>query len=213
MKNKLNVLFRMNFGFFICAIGIVMTINSNLGLSPWDVLHQGLSKIMGITIGQSSILVSMLVIAITYFMGLNIGLGTISNMILIGLLIDFIIFSKLIPVCNSIFSGFLMLLGGIFLNAIGSYLYIGCEFGCGPRDGLMITLVKLSGKKIGFIRFFIELIVLSIGFILGGFVGIGTIISALGLGICVQIVYNFFNFDVNKLKHKNIKECLEFIYK
>ena len=132
-------------------------------------------------------------------------------MILIGSFIDLINYIGIIPESGDLFSGILMLICSLFMNAIGTYLYIGSEMGCGPRDGLMIALVKISGKSVGLIRFYIELGALSIGWILGGTVGIGTLITVIGLGYCLQIVFKIFKFDVNTLKHKSIKESFVFL--
>ena len=103
------------------------------------------------------------------------------------------------------------MIGSLFMSAIGSYLYIGCEMGCGPRDGLMIALVKRTGKPVSIIRFFIEMGALIIGWILGGFVGVGTLVTAFGIGYCVQLIYKLFNFDIKQLKHRNIKEGFKFV--
>lgn len=132
-------------------------------------------------------------------------------MIVIGCFIDLTIYTKIIPVCNNLFTGILMMTGSLFVNVIGSYLYIECEMGCGPRDGLMIALVKLTGKPISLIRFCIEIGALIIGWILGGLVGIRTLITVFGIGYCVQIVYKVFKFDVNSLKHRNLKQGFIFM--
>ncbi|WP_236895073.1 YczE/YyaS/YitT family protein [Clostridium beijerinckii] len=211
MKKLLALIIRMTFGFLLCALGTVLALNSNLGLSPWDVFHQGLTNVTSLTIGQASIMVGIIIVAITSILGLKVGMGTIANMIVIGCFIDLIIHSKIIPVCDNIYTGIIMLIGSLFVTALGSYLYIGCEMGCGPRDGLMIALVKRTGKPIGIIRLFIEAGALIIGWILGGFVGIGTLVTAIGIGYCVQLIYKVFGFDIRVLKHRNIKEGLNFV--
>jgi Predicted membrane protein len=198
-------------GFLLCACGTVMALNSNLGLSPWDVFHQGLTNVTGLTMGQASIIVGVVIVIATSLLGLKVGLGTIANMIVIGCFIDIIIYFKIIPVCNNIFTGIIMLIGSLFASAIGSYLYIGCEMGCGPRDGLMMALVKLTGKSISIIRFCIEMGALIIGYVLGGFIGVGTLVTAFGIGYCVQIIYKVFKSDVKLLKHRNIKEGIKFM--
>lgn len=212
MKKLLALIIKITFGFLLCACGTVMVLNSNLGLSPWDVFHQGLTNVTSITIGQASIAVGVVIVIITSILGIKAGLGTIANMIVIGCFIDILIYSKVIPVCNNLFTGILMMIGSLFMSAIGSYLYIGCEMGCGPRDGLMIALVKLTGKPVSIIRFCIEAGALIIGWMLGGFVGIGTLITALGIGYCVQIIYKLSNLDIKLLKHRNIKEGFRFIH-
>lgn len=211
MKKILGIIIRATVGFLLCAIGVVMALNSKLGLSPWDVFHQGLTNVINITIGQAGIVVGVVIVIITSILGLEIGIGTITNIIVIGCFIDLIIYSEIIPISNNLFTGILMMIGSLFINAIGSYLYIGCEMGCGPRDGLMVALVKLTGKPISLIRFCIESGALVIGWALGGLVGIGTLITVFGIGYCVQMVYKVFKFDVNSLKHKNLKESFIFI--
>lgn len=213
MKKIVSITFRLLLGFIFCACATVMSLKSNLGLSPWDVFHQGISNITGLTIGQVSIAVGVIVVMITLILKLEIGLGTIVNMILIGFFIDIIIYTGIIPTSTNLFSGVLMLIASLFMMAIGSYLYIGCEMGCGPRDGLMIALVRITGKSVGIIRFSIELIVLIIGWMLGGTVGIGTLITVVSLGACIQLVFKILDFDVNLLKQRNIKECFVFFNK
>ena len=183
MIRILKTVCRLIIGFIFCSSGTVLAVNSNLGLSPWDVFHQGLSKITGISMGQVSIFVGLIVVIATIFLKLEIGLGTIANMILIGVFMDVISYTKIIPTSHNFFVSLLMLLGSLFTMAIGSYLYIGCEMGCGPRDGLMVALVKKTGKPVGFIR------------------------------SCIQLVFKILKFDVGKIKHKNIRECFVFFNK
>lgn len=211
MKILLSLIIKITLGFFLCACGTVMALNSNLGLSPWDVFHQGLTKVTPLTMGQASIIVGIFIVLLTSILGLKVGLGTIANMIVIGCFIDLIIYMKVIPVCNNLFTGIIMMIGSLFASALGSYLYIACEMGCGPRDGLMIALVKLTGKPVSIIRFFIEMGALIIGWFLGGFVGVGTFVTAFGIGYCVQMIFKIFNFDVSVLRHKNIKEGFRFM--
>ena len=192
-------------------LSTVMSIKSNLGLSPWDVFHQGLSNLVGITIGQASIIVGLLIVIIVSILGIKIGFGTLANMIIIGCFIDLIIYIDIIPISANLFYGVLLMIGSMFVNAIGSYLYIGCKMGCGPRDGLMVVLVKLTSKPVSIIRFFIEALALITGWILGGTVGLRTLLTVFGIGYCVQLVYKVFNFDVKNLKHKDIKQCFAFV--
>jgi len=211
MNKILGIVIRLTLGFFICACGTVMSLKSNLGLSPWNVFHQGIANVMNITIGQASIIVGLVIVIITSLLGIKIGLGTLANMIIIGCFIDLIIYMDIIPTYNNLLFKILMMIGSLFAIAIGSFIYIGCEMGCGPRDGLMLAIVNHTNKPIGLIRFCIELGALAIGWILGGQVGIGTVITVFGIGYCVQLVYKILNFDVNSLKHKNIKQGFIFI--
>lgn len=211
MKKLALILLKLTAGYFLIASSTVMALNSNLGLSPWDVFHQGLSNVTGMTIGQASIVVGVIVIIITRLLRLEFGFGTILNMIVIGCFIDLIISTGVIPVCTTIFAGILMLIGSLFVLAFGCFLYIGCEMGCGPRDGLMIVLTKITGWKVGIIRLSIESSALIIGWILGGKVGIGTFVIALGAGYCIQLVFKLFRLDVGALQQKNFRQTIAFL--
>lgn len=213
MKKIGIIICRLILGFMFCACSTVMALKSNLGLSPWDVFHQGVSNITGLTIGQVSIIVGVIVVLITVLLKLEIGIGTIANMILIGFFIDLINYLNIIPESTNLLTGILMLIASLFVMAIGSYLYIGCELGCGPRDGLMIAIVRITGKSVGVIRFCIELGALIIGWMLGGTVGIGTLITVAFLGYAIQSVFKIFKLKVNELRHKRIKESLVFLSK
>lgn len=206
MKNEILKYIKLFLGFFVCSLGIVIIIRSNLGFSPWDVLHQGISKVGNITIGQASILIGILVITLDIFLGEQIGSGTIFNIIFLGSFMDLILFSNLIPLSHSPLSGVPMMFIGLFILAIGGYLYISTGLGCGPRDALMIALTKKTGFSIMFIRNIIEITVLVIGYFLGGYAGVGTIITAVFTGSFIQYVFKMFNFDVKSVTHRNIKD-------
>ncbi|MGL5754710.1 MAG: YczE/YyaS/YitT family protein [Paraclostridium sp.] len=213
MKTKLLKFIRLMSGFVFCALGIVLMINANLGLAPWDVLHEGISKITGMTMGQSSILVGITVIAMDIFLGENLGWGTILNMVTIGWFMDILILNNLIPIANSISLGILMIALGMILMSIGCYLYIGAGVGSGARDGMMVAIQKRSGKSIRMVRNIIEVGVLIIGFLLGGTVGIGTVISSIGLGYCIQFIFKLFKFNVSDVSHRYIIDDIKSLKK
>ena len=211
MKILYETFFKLILGFIVASIGVVMTINSNLGLSPWDVLHQGLSKITPLSIGGACIVVGLIVVAFSMFLGVNLGIGTILNTILMGIFIDWITYFNFIPFCNNFFTGIIMMIIGMFLLALGTYLYMSCGLGCGPRDGLMVALTRITKKPVKIIRGIIELCAMTAGWFLGGYVGVGTIITALGVAYCVQIIFTLFKFDANSVHHKSIKETFIWI--
>lgn len=204
--NKMAVrYFRLFLGLFLCAIGITMTINANLGYSPWDVFHQGIGNILNTTIGTANIIVGVVIVFIEIMMGQKPGIGTLANMSLIGVFMNILMNNNLLPVFDNIFIRLIMIPLGMIITGIGSYLYIGSAFGAGPRDGFMILLLKKTNKSVRFIRNSIEVAALLIGYILGGPVGIGTVIMSLGMGYSVQLVFNMFNFDAKGVKHR----CLD----
>lgn len=192
---------RLIIGLSLCSIGIVITINANLGLSPWDALHSGLSHMLGIPFGQTGILVGLFVMLITYQLKESIGIGTITNIIYIGFFIDLIFYFKWIPLAATLLSGILMLVIGMFLMAVGTYYYIGSTFGTGPRDGLMASLTRVTQKPVGLIRGLIEVSVLFIGYLLGAKIGPGTFILAFCIGPIIQMVFRFFKFNVSEIRH------------
>ncbi|UUV19879.1 hypothetical protein NRK67_10745 [Fusobacteria bacterium ZRK30] len=206
MKNEILKYIKLFLGFFVCSLGIVIIIRSNLGFSPWDVLHQGISKVGNITIGQASILVGILVITLDVFLGEQIGSGTVFNIIFIGTFMDLILFSKLIPLSDTPLLGVPMMFIGLFILGIGCYLYISTGLGCGPRDALMVALTKKTNFSVMFIRSSIEVTVLVIGYFLGGYAGIGTVITAVFTGSFIQYVFKIFDFDVKSVTHRNIKD-------
>lgn len=202
---------RLFIGLFLYATGIVMTINANLGLAPWDVFHQGLSKTLNITIGQASIGVGLILIIYNSILKEKLGWATLGNMLFIGIFVDLLMINHLIPVFEGFFWRLAMLLMGIFVIGVASVFYIGAGFGTGPRDGLMVVLKKKTGKSIRFIRNSIEITALAIGYFLGGFVGLGTLITALSIGYIVQFVFRLFKFDVSEVEHRFIDEDIKLI--
>ncbi len=192
---------RLTIGIILYAIGIVLTINGNLGLAPWDALHIGLSAISGITFGQITIIVGLLVLLLNYQLQESIGIGTLMSTIVIGFLIDFIFHIDLIPVSHHFAGGMIMLFMGMVFIAVASYCYIGAGFGTGPRDGLMVGLTRVTGKPVGLIRGLIETSVLLIGYLLGAKIGFGTVFLAFGIGPIVQTTFKVLRFDVHAVEH------------
>ena len=200
---------RMMTGLFVFAVGIVMTIHANIGLAPWDVFHQGLANVLGITMGQASILVGLTVVAIDFFAGERIGWGTLGNMVLIGLFIDFLMLNGLVPQMQHFVTGVLQMIAGLFVIGLASVLYIGAGMGCGPRDGLMVALLKRTGRSVGTIRGLLEGAALAGGWLLGGTVGLGTVITAVLTGPVVQLAFRLLRFDVKNVRHTYVDEDLK----
>lgn len=175
---------RLLFGLVLCGLGIAVMVAADLGLGPWDVLHQGLSRLTGIPIGTMGILVGIVVLLGWLPLRERLGLGTVLNVVVIGVVIDVTLLWLETPGTLWGRAGLLAL--GPPLFAVGSGFYIGAGLGPGPRDGLMTGLAK-RGFPVGAVRMALELTVLALGWILGGTAGIGTIYFALAIGPMVHV--------------------------
>ena len=202
---------RLFFGLFICSLGIVMTMKANIGFAPYDVLHKGIANTIGITIGNASILIGLIVCIIGSLLGEKLGLGTISDMILIGILIDFFLMLNFIPQMDGYVSGITLMLSGLFAIAFGAYFYISSGFCAGPRDNLMVAIERRTGLAVGLCRGILETSAVFIGWLLGGPVGIGTILYAFGISFCIQIVFSIMKFDPAKIQHETIYATSKFL--
>jgi len=199
-------LLNMTIGLVLYAFGLVLMINANVGYAPWEVFHVGLANTIGFSIGVTSIFAGIVIVLLVTALGEKLGLGTIASMVLTGLFLDFIFWLNIIPKTENLVDGIIMLIAGLFVISTGSYFYIKSAFGAGPRDNLMIVLARRTKLPVGLCRGIVELSVLIIGWLLGGMVGLGTIISVISIGFCIQITYKLFRFDVTAVKHETLAE-------
>jgi len=203
---------RLIFGLFLYALGIVVTLKAQVGYAPWDVLHVGLAKTTGLSIGLMSILIGVLLVFVSLMLGEKIGLGTLLNMVLIGVFLDMILNLGLIPVAGHFISGLGMLILGLMIISLASYFYIGAGLGAGPRDSLMVALSRKTGLPIGFCRGAIEVVAVAIGWKLGGMVGVGTVVAALSIGLCIQFTFWILKFDAKSVSHQSLLKVKDDIY-
>jgi uncharacterized membrane protein YczE len=177
-------------GLVLYGISLAMEVRAGLGLDPWDVFHQGIANHTGLSFGTVVIVVGALVLLAWIPMRQKPGLGTVSNVIVIGLVVDVAL--DVIPAAGPLAAQFALLLAGVFLNAVAGAAYIGAGLGPGPRDGLMTGLVARTGRSVRIVRTSIEVGVLSVGALLGGSVGIGTVVYALGIGPLLHVLLPLF---------------------
>jgi uncharacterized membrane protein YczE len=186
---------QLNIGLVLFGVGIALMLQSDLGLPPWDVLHQGLAEEFGLTVGIWSIIISFVVLLLWLPLRERYGIGTVLNAIIIGIVIDLAVL--VIPEPDSIVVDALMLAGGILLIGFASGMYIGANLGPGPRDGLM-TAVARRGPSIRVTRWGLEIVVLITGILLGGTFGVGTIAFALLIGPIVQFFLPRWSIDTGR---------------
>lgn len=178
-------------GLVAFGLGIALMVEADLGLSPWEVFHQGISRLTGIPLGTVSILVGIPILAAWWPLGERPGVGTVLNILLIGTSTN--IGMALIPSPPELWMRFVMMLAGVAVIAMGSGLYLASDLGPGPRDGLMTGLHLRYGWSIRRARTGIELSVLVVGWLMGGTVGLGTIVFAFGIGPLVQVALKVFD--------------------
>jgi uncharacterized membrane protein YczE len=179
------------FGLFLFALGIVMLLESGLGLSPWDVLAQGISDKTSLSFGTANIAIAVVVLVVAWALGARIGPGTVANALLIGLFVDWLIAIDTIDALSetALAIRIVLMIAGILIIGIGTGFYVGAGMGAGPRDSLMLVTSRRSGVRIGITRATIEVAVTVLGFALGGTVGIGTLAFAFGIGPAVELSF------------------------
>ena len=185
MLRKPRQLFQVIFGTSLIGVGISLNYLANLGLGPWGVFHDGLSKTVGITYGRTIIITGVAVMLLWIPLKQKPGLGTLIDIFLVGLVADTIILY--FEFSENIFLSLILVLLGIISIGTGTAIYVGADLGVGPRDGIMVGLETL-GIKIGTARNLIELIAFLTGWLLGGLAGYVTILFVIGIGPVVQFV-------------------------
>lgn len=172
-------------GLWIYGASMAMVIRGALGLDPWDVFHAGVMAHVGLSFGEVVIVVGFLVLLLWIPLRQMPGLGTLANVVLIGVATDATL--AMLAAHEGLAGRGALLVGGIVLNGLAGALYIGAQLGPGPRDGLMTGLARRTGRSIRLVRTSLEVTVLVVGFLLGGQVGLGTVLYAVGIGPLVQL--------------------------
>lgn len=188
-------LVQLGFGLVLYGLTLAMIIRAAVGNAPWDVLHQGLARHLPLSIGQAVIATSLVVLILWIPLRELPGLGTIANSFVVGAAAD--LFLGVFSTPDSWGLRLVMMAGGVVLNGAATALYIGSQFGPGPRDGLMTGLHRRTGISIRLVRTGLELSVVGIGFALGGVFGIGTIVYTLAIGPLVQVMLPYAIVDLS----------------
>jgi uncharacterized membrane protein YczE len=173
-------------GLVLYGISLGLMLRAQLGLDPWDVLHEGLANRLPLTFGQVVIVIGALVLLAWIPLRQRPGLGTISNVFVIGFAVDAAL--AVLPTPEPMAWRVAFLVSGVVLNSVATAAYIGARLGPGPRDGLMTGLVARTGRSVRLVRTSIELSVLAGGWLLGGTVGVGTVLYAVSIGPLVHVL-------------------------
>lgn len=188
-------------GLWFFGTGEALLIDASIGQSPWTVLADGLAKTLNMTIGETTFLTSIVVLLFWIPLKRRPGLGTVMNILVIATAID--VMTPLLPTPNNIVAQTVEALFGILIVGVASALYITCNVGAGPRDGLMTGLNEKTGIRVGRVRTGIEIVVLTIGWLLGGVVGIGTLLFAVLIGQSVAVAFGLVERISPQIKHQD----------
>ena len=199
---------------FANGFGIYLTIQANLGAAPWDVLNLGLSNSFHILYGTASVAVSLTILLIDILLKEPIGIAMFIDATVVGKSVDFFNWLHPVPKCGSIWTGIPVLLFGLVIIAYTQYTYMIASLGCGPRDTLLVGLAKRAGKlPIGAVSIALLSTATLIGWLLGGPVGIGTIICAFGTGPIMQIAFATVRFDATRIRHQRLRDSARFLFR
>ncbi|WP_256122803.1 YitT family protein [Streptomyces sp. LUP47B] len=183
-------LIQLYVGLALYGASSALLVEAGLGLEPWGVLHQGLAELTGLSIGVVSIIVGAAVLLLWIPLRQRPGLGTVSNVFVVGIAMDATL--AVVPEMHGLAVRIPLLLAGIVLNGVATGLYIAAHFGPGPRDGLMTGLHRRTGRSIRLMRTAVEVAVVITGFVLGGTIGIGTVLYAVSIGPLAQLFLRVF---------------------
>ena len=185
LKPKFSTFFFLCFGLMLFGLGEGLLIVSFTGASPWSVLAQGISLNVNLSIGMITFLISIFVLILWIPLGQKPGMATILNALIIAIMIDLCI--KFVPTPSNYYNQLILAIVSVTTVGIGGGIYLVANLGAGPRDGLMVGLQKKTNLPIALVRATIEITVVSVGWYLGGTVGVGTLLFAFGIGPCVAL--------------------------
>jgi hypothetical protein len=201
------------FGLLVFAFGVHLTIFANIGLAPWDCLGMGIAKHTPLNYGLAMTLIALVILAVDVLvLKERIGFGTVIDAVLTGNFVQMFNDLNPFPLNENLWVGIPVMLVGFVFMALGMWLYMSGQQCCGPRDSLLVGLGKrLPRVPIGFVEIILWAVVLLAGWLLGGPVGIGTLISTFGAGLVMQLIYSLVRFDPRRIRHRDIVETLRIL--
>ena len=206
-------LFRILLGLLIYSFGVYLTIYANIGLAPLDCFGMGIAKHTSLNYGSSMALIGVCAIVIQLILRERIGFATLFDALITGRLTQFFIDISPYPENHSLWLGIVFMLFGFLFITLWMYVYMSAECGCGRKDGLLVAIGKRMPKiPIGVVEMLLWAVVTLIGWMLGGTVGIGTVISTFGAGAVMHLFYTVIHFEPRKLRHRSIKDTFSILF-
>lgn len=206
-------LLRIFLGLSIYSFGVYLTIYANIGLAPWDCLAVGISRHTPLNYGSTMMVISLTAVILQLFLRERIGFATLLDAVITGNLTQLLCDISPYHENHSLWLGIVFMLFGFLFIALGMYVYMKAKQGCGPKDGLLIAIGKrLPMIPIGVVEILLWAVVTLFGWLLGGTVGIGTLISTFGAGAVLHLFYNTIHFEPRKLWHRSIKDTFSILF-
>ena len=197
---------------FVNGFGVYLTIQANIGAGPWDVLNLGISGSLGILYGTASIAVSLSILLIVILLREPIGIAMFIDALVVGKSVDFFNAINAVPACRSLWTAVPVMTAGLFIVAYTQYTYMTASLGCGPRDTLLVALAKRAGRiPIGAVSVALLSTATLVGWLLGGPVGVGTLICAVGTGPIMQLAFATVRFDATRIRHQRLRDSIRVI--
>lgn len=210
MKRLIRRILQASFGLAVNGCGLYLMLQASIGLAPWDVLALALSKHLPLSYGSVVMLIGFLLIGVNLLLGEPIGIGMVLDALIVGSAADLLAQLDLVPTQTALLSGVFCMLLGLTLVAVSQWIYMSAALGCGPRDALFVALGKrLPRVPIGIVQFILLALVLAVGWLLGGPVGIGTLMAVFGLGAIMQGVFALVHFDPRGITHESILQSIQ----
>ncbi len=195
---------------FVNGFGVYLTIQANIGAGPWDVLNLGLSRSLGILYGTASIAVSLSILLIDILLKEPIGIAMFIDAVVVGKSVDFFNWIHAVPACQSLWTGIPVMVAGLFILAYTQYTYMIASLGCGPRDTLLVGMAKrVKRVPIGAVSIALLSTATLAGWLLGGPVGIGTLLCAFGTGPIMQLAFTTVRFDATGIRHQRLMDSMK----
>ena len=214
MKRLAKRILQAAFGLAVNGCGLYLMLQASIGLAPWDVLALSISMHLPLSYGSVVMLIGFLLIGVNLLLGEPIGIGMVLDALIVGSVADLLARLDLLPARTTLLSGVLCMLLGLVLVAVSQWIYMSAALGCGPRDALFVALGKrLPRVPIGVVQFMLLALVLAAGWLLGGPVGIGTLMAVFGLGAIMQGVFALVRFDPRGVTHESILQSIQAVRK